>query len=62
MLIIELAKHSEVVKQIISHNPELVIHVGDFALNGKCYDEWVPQFFSDKGPRQSKLIPTPLII
>jgi predicted phosphodiesterase len=41
---------SEVVKQIINHKPEIVIHVGDFALNGKCYDQWVPQFFSPTAP------------
>lgn len=47
---IDAAKHSEVVKQMISHNPETVIHVGDFALDGKCYDEWFPQFFSPIEP------------
>jgi len=47
---IDATKHSEVVKQIINHDPEIVIHVGDFALNGKCYNEWVPQFFSPVEP------------
>jgi len=46
----DASKHSEVVKQIISHNPEIVIHLGDFALNAKCYNEWVPQFFSPVEP------------
>jgi len=46
---IDATKHSEVVKQIINHDPEIVIHVGDFALNGKCYNEWVPQFLIPSG-------------
>ncbi|PWB53437.1 MAG: hypothetical protein C3F06_06345 [Candidatus Methanoperedenaceae archaeon] len=46
----DASKHSTVVKQIINHDPEMVIHVGDFALNGKCYNEWVPQFFSPVEP------------
>jgi predicted phosphodiesterase len=46
----DASKHSDVVKQILYHNPEIVIHVGDFALNGKCYGEWVPQFFSPVEP------------
>jgi hypothetical protein len=39
------ADHAAVVNAIIPHQPDFVLHVGDYVNSGRIYSEWKPQYF-----------------
>jgi acid phosphatase type 7 len=46
----EIASHTNTVNAIIPHRPQLELHTGDFATEGRTYSQWGPQFFAPEQP------------
>ncbi|MFC2173391.1 metallophosphoesterase [Acidobacteriota bacterium] len=49
--------HKSVVNGIMDAYPDLVLHVGDYVLNGTLYEEWGVQFFD---PAADLMVNTPI--
>lgn len=50
---------SQLVQQIMTHQPDILVHTGDFVVNGRIIAQWKPQFFE---PMQPLLATTPLYV
>lgn len=50
---------SQLVQQILPHQPDILVHTGDFVVDGRIVAQWKPQFFE---PMQPLLATTPVYV